>query len=152
MACEPLAERFADVFDGGIRRQNERGPDLARPNAGRTAAREGGVKFGLEPTLAPHQERQVVRMVYQESEGPRHPPSTIGISSSNGLCAWASERQNYDILDFPLRGAQAQARCHRRAQRVTNDANGCVLVRVVAQKNLAQSRSSLVTSTFSVIE
>jgi DNA invertase Pin-like site-specific DNA recombinase len=37
---------------------------LARANGGRAEAKKRGVKFGPKPKLAPHQEKEVVRMVH----------------------------------------------------------------------------------------
>src|SRR5215468_12452051 len=43
--------------------EDERARILARANGGRAAARKRGVKFGPKPKLAPHQQREAVRMV-----------------------------------------------------------------------------------------
>jgi hypothetical protein len=43
--------------------EDERGRILARANGGRAAAKKRGVKFGPKPKLAPHQQREAVRMV-----------------------------------------------------------------------------------------
>ncbi len=43
--------------------EDERARILARANGGRAAARKRGVKFGPKPKLAPHQEKEAVRMV-----------------------------------------------------------------------------------------
>jgi DNA invertase Pin-like site-specific DNA recombinase len=47
--------------------EDERARTLARANGGREAARKRGVKFGL----APHQEREAVRMVCQDGQSLR---------------------------------------------------------------------------------
>ena len=47
--------------------EDERAGILARANGGRAAARKRGVKFGPKPKLAPHQEREAVRMVWASS-------------------------------------------------------------------------------------
>jgi DNA invertase Pin-like site-specific DNA recombinase len=56
--------------------EDERARILARANGGRAAARKRGVKFGPKPKLAPHQEREAVRMVCQDGQSlrvvPRH--------------------------------------------------------------------------------
>jgi DNA invertase Pin-like site-specific DNA recombinase len=44
---------------------------LARATSGRAAARKRGVKFSPKPKLAPHQEREAVRMVYQDGQSLR---------------------------------------------------------------------------------
>lgn len=46
--------------------EDERALILARANGGRAAAMERGVKFGPKPKLAPHQDREVARMVHVE--------------------------------------------------------------------------------------
>ena len=43
--------------------EDERARILARANGGRVAAKKRGVKFGPKPKLAPHQDREVARMV-----------------------------------------------------------------------------------------
>jgi len=43
--------------------EDERARILARANGGRAAAKKRGVRFGPNPKLAPHQEREAVRMV-----------------------------------------------------------------------------------------
>jgi DNA invertase Pin-like site-specific DNA recombinase len=44
--------------------EDERARILARANGGRAAAKKRGVKFGPKPKLAPHQDREVARMVH----------------------------------------------------------------------------------------
>jgi len=51
--------------------EDERARILARANGGRAAARKRGVKFGPKPKLAPHQEREAVRMVCQDGQSLR---------------------------------------------------------------------------------
>jgi DNA invertase Pin-like site-specific DNA recombinase len=51
--------------------EDERARILARANGGRAAARKRGVKFGPKPKLAPHQEREAVRMVSQDGQSLR---------------------------------------------------------------------------------
>jgi DNA invertase Pin-like site-specific DNA recombinase len=46
--------------------EDERARILARANGGRAAARERGVRFGPKPKLAPHQDREVARMIGAE--------------------------------------------------------------------------------------
>jgi DNA invertase Pin-like site-specific DNA recombinase len=46
--------------------EDERALILARANGGRAAAKKRGVKFGPKPKLAPHQDREVARMVHVE--------------------------------------------------------------------------------------
>jgi DNA invertase Pin-like site-specific DNA recombinase len=46
--------------------EDERARILARANGGRVAAKKRGVKFGPKPKLAPHQNREVARMVHVE--------------------------------------------------------------------------------------
>jgi len=46
--------------------EDERARILARANGGRVAAKKRGVKFGPKPKLAPHQDREVARMVHAE--------------------------------------------------------------------------------------
>ena len=46
--------------------EDERARILARANGGRAAAKKRGVKFGPKPKLAPHQDREVARMVHLE--------------------------------------------------------------------------------------
>jgi DNA invertase Pin-like site-specific DNA recombinase len=46
--------------------EDERGRILARANGGRAAAREMGVRFGPKPKLAPHQDRELARMIGAE--------------------------------------------------------------------------------------
>ena len=43
--------------------EDERARILTRATGGRAGARKRGVKFGTKPKLAPHQEREAVRMV-----------------------------------------------------------------------------------------
>jgi DNA invertase Pin-like site-specific DNA recombinase len=43
--------------------EDERARILARANGGRAAAKKRGVRFGPRPKLAPHQEREAVRIV-----------------------------------------------------------------------------------------
>jgi len=43
--------------------EDERSRILARANEGRAAAKKRGAKFGPKPKLAPHQQRDAVRMV-----------------------------------------------------------------------------------------
>ena len=45
--------------------EDERARILARANGGRAAARRRGVEFGPKPKLAPHQQREAVRMVQE---------------------------------------------------------------------------------------
>ena len=51
--------------------EDERARILARANGGRAAARKRGVKFGPKPKLAPHQEREAVRLVFQDGQSLR---------------------------------------------------------------------------------
>ena len=51
--------------------EDERARILARANGGRALARKRVVKFGPKPKLAPHQEREAVRMVYQDGQSLR---------------------------------------------------------------------------------
>lgn len=51
--------------------EDERGRILARANGGRAEAKKRGVKFGPKPKLAPHQEKEVVRMVHGEGKSLR---------------------------------------------------------------------------------
>ena len=46
--------------------EDERARILARANGGRAAAKKRGVKFGPKLKLAPHQDREVARMVQVE--------------------------------------------------------------------------------------
>ena len=45
---------------------DERARILARANGGRAEAKKRGVKFGPKPKLAPHQEKEAVRMVHAQ--------------------------------------------------------------------------------------
>jgi hypothetical protein len=58
-------------FDMSALAEDERARILARANGGRSAARKRGVKFGPKPKLAPHQEREAVRMVCQDGQSLR---------------------------------------------------------------------------------
>ena len=51
--------------------EDERSRILARANGGRAAAKKRGVRFGPKPRLAPHQEREAVRMVRQQGQSLR---------------------------------------------------------------------------------
>jgi DNA invertase Pin-like site-specific DNA recombinase len=51
--------------------EDERARILARATSGRAAARKRGIKFGPKPKLAPHQEREAVRMVCQDGQSLR---------------------------------------------------------------------------------
>jgi DNA invertase Pin-like site-specific DNA recombinase len=51
--------------------KDERTRILARATSGRASARKRGVKFGPKPKLAPHQEREAVRMVCQDGRSLR---------------------------------------------------------------------------------
>jgi DNA invertase Pin-like site-specific DNA recombinase len=51
--------------------EDERLRILARANGGRAEAKKRGVKFGPKPKLAPHQEKEVVRMVHGEGKSLR---------------------------------------------------------------------------------
>ena len=51
--------------------EDERLRILARANGGRAEAKKRGVKFGPKPKLAPHQEKEAVRMVHGEGKSLR---------------------------------------------------------------------------------
>ena len=46
--------------------EDERARILSRANGGRAEAKKRGVKFGPKPKLAPHQEKEAVRMVHTQ--------------------------------------------------------------------------------------
>src|SRR5262249_53914937 len=46
--------------------EDERARILARANGGRAAARKRGVRVGPKPKHAPHQDREVARMIHAE--------------------------------------------------------------------------------------
>ena len=46
--------------------EDERARILSRANGGRAEAKKRGVKFGPKPKLAPHQEKDAVRMVHAQ--------------------------------------------------------------------------------------
>jgi DNA invertase Pin-like site-specific DNA recombinase len=51
--------------------EDERARIFARANGGRVAAKKRGVRFGPKPRLAPHQERDAVRMVREQGQSLR---------------------------------------------------------------------------------
>ena len=51
--------------------EDERARIAARANGGRAAAKKRGVRFGPRPRLAPHQERDAVRMVREQGQSLR---------------------------------------------------------------------------------
>jgi DNA invertase Pin-like site-specific DNA recombinase len=51
--------------------EDERARILSRANGGRAAARQRGVKFGPKPKLAPHQDKEIARMVRVQGQSLR---------------------------------------------------------------------------------